>query len=243
MLLKTNFGPYAIENCQYSTSKFRKFTELAAEKARNKPNRNNPNYFKINKTFQNLQKTEKSSELKWNNIHLEILDDKVCIPKQDFLNLVSNIEYLQKNQKDEIFKEITESFETINENIENINENNSYNEYDPIKFKQIIEQNEPKLIGIFDELVEGLIPKTRSSYNQKEAKKSIVSFCYLFAGLRNKFANNYKLDIGLHLASAGTSYKVSSKTVLRFKQQIVENHFIKVSKYFNKNIVVEKIGF
>ena len=32
---KTNFGPCAIENCQYSTLKFRKFTELAAEKARN----------------------------------------------------------------------------------------------------------------------------------------------------------------------------------------------------------------
>ena len=120
-------------------------------------------------------------------------------------------------------------------------------EYDPIKFKQMIEQNEPKLIGFFDELVEGLIPKTRSIYNQEEAKKSIVSFCYLFAGLRNKFANNYKLDIGLHLASAGTSYKgidilsntgltVSSKTVLRFKQQIVEDHFKKISKYFNENV-------
>ncbi|CAG8786387.1 3389_t:CDS:1, partial [Gigaspora rosea] len=98
---KTNFGPCAIENCQYSTSKFRKFTELATEKAQNnetlsileyahlipnqhqlcdrhyllivEPNRNN---YKIKETFQNLQKTEKSSELKWNNIHLEILDDK-----------------------------------------------------------------------------------------------------------------------------------------------------------------------
>ncbi|CAG8647952.1 16389_t:CDS:2, partial [Gigaspora rosea] len=40
------------------------------------PNKNNPNYSKINETFQNLQKTEKSSELKWDNIHLEILDDK-----------------------------------------------------------------------------------------------------------------------------------------------------------------------
>jgi len=111
----------------------------------------------------------------------------------------------------------------------------------------MIEQNEPKLIGFFDELVEGLIPKTRSIYNQEEAKKSIVSFCYLFAGLKNKFANNYKLDIGLHLALARTSYKgidilsntgltVSSKTVLRFKQQIAEDHFKKISKYFNENV-------
>ncbi|KAF0542808.1 hypothetical protein F8M41_004434 [Gigaspora margarita] len=108
----------------------------------------------------------------------------------------------------------------------------------------MLEQNEPKLIGFFDELVEGLIPKTRSFYNQEEAKKSIVLFCYLFAGLRNKFANSYKLDIGLHLASAGTSYRgidvlsntgltVSSKTVLRYKQQIVEDHFKKFSKKVN----------
>ncbi|KAF0559894.1 hypothetical protein F8M41_004409 [Gigaspora margarita] len=246
---KTNFGPCAIKNCQYSTSKFRKFTELAAEKAQNSGTLSILEYSHLISNQHQLC-DQKSSELKWDNIHLEVLDNKVCIPKQDFLNLVSNIEYLQKNQKDEIFEEITENFETINENFENINENNTSNEikfatklqlltlviynqqrkfennpeYDPIKFKQMLEQNEPKLIGFFDELVEGLIPKTRSFYNQEEAKKSIVSFCYLFAGLRNKFANNYKLDIGLHLASAGTSYKgidilsnteltVSSKTI------------------------------
>lgn len=152
---KKNFGPCAIENCQYETSNFRNFTELAAKKAQKsgtltileyshlipnqhqlcnhhyllivEPNRNNPNYFKINETFQNLQKTEKSSKLKWDNIHLEILDDKICIPKQDFLNLVSNIEYLQENQKDEIFEEIIEESEIINENFEIINENNESN--------------------------------------------------------------------------------------------------------------------
>ena len=152
---KKNFGPCAIENCQYNTSKFRKFTKFAAEKAQNsgtlsileyshlipdqhqlcdhhyllivEPNRNNPNYSKINEAFQNLQKTEKSSELKWDHIHLEVLDDKICIPKQDFLNLVSNIEYLQENQKDEIFEEIIENTEAINEDIENINKNNISN--------------------------------------------------------------------------------------------------------------------
>ncbi|CAG8504289.1 398_t:CDS:1, partial [Dentiscutata heterogama] len=119
--------------------------------------------------------------------------------------------------------------------------------YDPIKFKQILKQNESKLTRFFDELVEGLIPKTRSFYNQEETKKSIISFCYLFASLRNKFANSYKLDIGLHLASARTSYRgidilsntgltVSSKTVLRYKQQFVKDYFEKICKYFNNNV-------
>ncbi|KAF0523837.1 hypothetical protein F8M41_015373 [Gigaspora margarita] len=175
---KKNFSPCAIENCQYNTSKF------------------------------------------------QVLDDKICIPKQDFLNLVSNIKYLQENQKDEIFEKIIENTEAINEDIENINENNTSNEinfatklqlltlviynqqrkfennpeYNLIKFKQMLEQNEPKLIGFFDELVE---------------------------------------DIGLHLALAETSYRgidilsntgftVSSKTVLRYKQQIVKDHFKKI---------------
>ncbi|CAG8789521.1 14082_t:CDS:1, partial [Gigaspora rosea] len=39
----------------------------------------------------------------------------------------SNIEYLQKNQKDEIFEEFIKNSGTINENIENINKNNTSN--------------------------------------------------------------------------------------------------------------------
>ena len=108
----------------------------------------------------------------------------------------------------------------------------------------MLKENEPQLIRFFDELVEGLIPTTRSFYNQEKAKKSIISFCYLFAGLWNKFANSYKLDIRLHLASARTSYKgitilanteliVSSKTVLWYKQQIAKDHFEKTK--FPKN--------
>ncbi|KAF0386545.1 hypothetical protein F8M41_011372 [Gigaspora margarita] len=264
---KKNFGPCAIENCQYDTSKFRKFTKFAAEKAQNSGT------LSILEYIPDQHQLCDRHYLLIDHIHLEVLDDKICIPKQDFLNLVSNIEYLQENQKDEIFEEIVENTKAINEDIENINENNISNkinfatmlqlltlviynqqrkfennpEYNPIKFKQMLEQNEPKLIGFFDELVEGLIPKTRSFYNQEEAKKSIVSFCYLFAGLRNKFANSYKLDIGLYLALAETSYRgidvlsntgltVSSKTVLRYKQQIVEDHFKKICNYFNENM-------
>ncbi|CAG8451143.1 1162_t:CDS:2 [Scutellospora calospora] len=131
----------------YDTLKFRTFTKLAAEKAQNcgtlikpeyshlipnqyqlcdhhyliivEPNRKNYNNSTIKQNFQNLQKF---SELKWDDIHLEILDDKVCIPKQDFLKLVSNIEYLQENQKDEIIETINESSENI-QTFENIDKN------------------------------------------------------------------------------------------------------------------------
>ncbi|RIB16388.1 hypothetical protein C2G38_2190112 [Gigaspora rosea] len=183
---KTNFGPCTIQNCQY------KYSHLIQNQHQLcdhhyllivEPNRNNHNYSKINETFQNLQKTEKSSESKWDNIHLEILDDKVSK-----LQLLILVIYNQQQKFG----------------------NNP--EYDPIKFKQMLEQNKSKLIGFFDKLVEGLIPKTR--------------------------------NIGLHLASAGTSYKgidilsntgltVLSKTVLRFKQQIVEDYFKQITNYNN----------
>ncbi|KAF0451491.1 hypothetical protein F8M41_002002 [Gigaspora margarita] len=75
-------------------------------------------------------------------------------------------------------------------------------EYDSIKFKQILEQNKPKLIGFFDELVAAL---AGTSYRE--------------------------IDI-----LSNTELTVSSKTVLRYKQQIIEDHFKKISKYFNENI-------
>ena len=56
------------------------------------------------------------------------------------------------------------------------------------------------------EMTDALIPEKHSDNNNKEsAKKSVVGFCYLLAGFRNKFANSIKLDIGLYLASSGTS--------------------------------------
>ena len=59
-------------------------------------------------------------------------------------------------------------------------------ELDPENFKDMIEQHDPKLKGFFDELVDIFLPSNRSAYNLKNAKKSIVGFCYLLAGLRNK---------------------------------------------------------
>ncbi|CAG8510958.1 11649_t:CDS:2 [Scutellospora calospora] len=100
----------------------------------------------------------------------------------------------------------------------------------------MLEENEPELIGFFDKLVEALILITRSFYNQEEAKKSIVSFCYLFACLKNKFANSYKLDIELHLASAETSYKdidILANTELIVLSKTIFYLFLELSKFDN----------
>ncbi len=46
---------------------------------------------------------------------------------------------------------------------------------------QMIEESDPRLQGLFDKLVKALIPDNRSAYNKVEAKKIIVSLCYIMA--------------------------------------------------------------
>ncbi|CAG8802182.1 19562_t:CDS:1, partial [Cetraspora pellucida] len=59
----------------------------------------------------------------------------------------------------------------------------------------------PKLKGFFEEMMNALILVKRLIKNKEKAKKQVVVYCYLLVGIRNKFANNFKLDLGLFLQS------------------------------------------
>ena len=39
----------------------------------------------------------------------------------------------------------------------------------------------------------------------KKRIKKVVNICYTIAGIRNKFVNNYPLEVGLYLAASGAS--------------------------------------
>lgn len=119
-------------------------------------------------------------------------------------------------------------------------------ELDPTKFSQLIEENEPKLKGFFDEMLK-IIPDNRTFSNKESAKKALVGYCHLLAGLRNKFVNNFKLDLGLYLAENGTSaaaietlshanISASYKTIENYKKIIKANHPIEIEKYFANNV-------
>ncbi|RHZ88867.1 hypothetical protein Glove_21g43 [Diversispora epigaea] len=69
----------------------------------------------------------------------------------------------------------------------------------------MIENASPELKGFFPSMVNAIIPKERSAYNKQEAKKSIVALCYMIAGLRNKFVNQFKMEVGLYLAASGAT--------------------------------------
>jgi hypothetical protein len=118
---------------------------------------------------------------------------------------------------------------------------------DSEKFSDMIQKQDSRLEGFFDEMVDAIIPTERKEKNKEDAKKSIVTFCYLLAGLRNKFTNSIKLDIGLYLVGAGTSctaidtlskigITTSYKTIDNYKKQLAKSHLEKINEYFNENV-------
>src|SRR4051812_42384988 len=121
-------------------------------------------------------------------------------------------------------------------------------ELDPIQFQYMIEEANPELIGFFSSMVNAIIPKDRSAYNKQEAKKSVVALCYMIAGLRNKFVNQFKIEVGLYLAASGATweaidtlssfgYSACAKTVTDFQKKIQTNHTTKIDRHFLEKVL------
>ncbi len=111
-------------------------------------------------------------------------------------------------------------------------------ELNPENFQKLLTEQDPLLEGFFEELTNALV-----------AKKSIVGFCYLLAGLRNKFANSIKLDIGLYLVSSGTSsiaintlsnagICANYKTIANHKKKLANIHSGSINNYFKLNVCI-----
>ncbi|RIB21730.1 hypothetical protein C2G38_2140536 [Gigaspora rosea] len=91
-----------------------------------------------------------------------------------------------------------------------------------------------------------VIPKERSAHNINEAKKSVVGLCYMMAGLRNKFVNQYKLEVGLYLMASGATwdavdtmsklgYSVCANTVKSFRKKVQRQYVIKLEEHFTNH--------
>ncbi|CAG8567852.1 20596_t:CDS:2, partial [Racocetra persica] len=76
-------------------------------------------------------------------------------------------------------------------------------ELDPDKFLKLITQSNFQLNRFFDKIFNALSPKNRNQQTRENDKKSAVRFCYLFAEVQNKFANELKIEIGLYLLASG----------------------------------------
>ncbi|CAG8436425.1 84_t:CDS:2 [Scutellospora calospora] len=116
-------------------------------------------------------------------------------------------------------------------------------ELDLVNFERMIESINPGLKGFFSYITDVIIPKERSAYNINEAKKSVVELCYLIAGLRNKFVNQHKLEVGFYLRASGATweaidtmsslgYSACAKTVETYQKKIQKEHSTKIENYF-----------
>ena len=125
-------------------------------------------------------------------------------------------------------------------------------ELDPTRFQQMIIKAEPCLQGFFDKLMKALIPDRRSMYNKIEAQKTIVTLCYIMAGLKNKFANDLKLEIGLYLSSSGATRTAIDTmnniglsacyiTVNNFKRKLANEHPLKIRDFFKEQVIDIKL--
>jgi len=120
-------------------------------------------------------------------------------------------------------------------------------ELDPTRFQQMIEESDSRLQGLFDKLVKALIPDNRFAYNKVEAKKTIVSLCYIMAEMRNKFVNDFKLEVGLYLSALGATrtaidtmnsigFSACYTTINNFKRKLANEHLLKIRKFFSEQV-------
>ena len=120
--------------------------------------------------------------------------------------------------------------------------------YDPDKFKKMLEEEEPKLQGFFDELIAGTNPQIKSHTTNQQNKKKLVAFCYFLAGLNNKFINGVKTEVGFLLNASGASSSaietlanagltIRRETIQRHKHQLASSHTQTVQDYVIENVI------
>ena len=261
-MTRPNCGPCAVYNCNKNNTKFRGFTKFAFEKAQRKGTINTFSYLKVG---------DQLCQIHYNNIVEPDRGNKV-IPLKDLptyntntninLSTINNIQINKGNCNNLYFFYFFYIFYTIylinilldffiGEQL-NLLTKVLYNiqrkqglpiELDPDSFCNLIEEQEPCLKGFFKAFENALNPKTRLQKTRENGKKAIVGFCYLLAGLGNKFVNNLKLEIGLYLVACGTSREgietlsamglsACAKTVDKYRKEIFINHPKEVNEYF-----------
>jgi hypothetical protein len=120
--------------------------------------------------------------------------------------------------------------------------------YDPDEFKKMLEEEEPKLQGFFDELVASTNPQMKSPITNQQNKKKLVAMCHFLASLNNKFINGVKTEVGFLLSASGASASaietlanagltIRKETIQKHKHQLTRSHEKTVKDYNIENVV------
>ncbi|PKY39846.1 hypothetical protein RhiirA4_440315 [Rhizophagus irregularis] len=118
--------------------------------------------------------------------------------------------------------------------------------YDPDEFKKILEEEEPKLQGFFDELVASTNPEKKSPITNQTNRKKLVAMCHFLASINNKFINGVKTEVGFLLSASGTSASaieilanagltIRRETNQRPEHQLARSHERTVKDYIIEN--------
>ena len=230
---------------------------IIVEPDRNIKKKTSSNFYQINLSNLLKNKNDNSSNSfeNWSDIKIDMVNDKPNLTKDNFdllLQKISNMESelnVYRNNQISEFNKFSYKLKTLSDSLFYLQRDFHLNlELNPDKFRIMIENYQPILIGFFDELIEMFVPTNRSELNKENAKKNVVVFCYLLAGLRNKFINSLQLEIGLYLSSSGATVEsidllskmgisVSHKTVERLKQKIEADHPNKINDYLLYNVI------
>ncbi|CAB4462985.1 unnamed protein product [Rhizophagus irregularis] len=233
MVTKKNFGPCSVDNCTYRNVSFRLITELAYQKCQKENTLETYPYLEIGKQLCHLHYC-KIVESNRNRNKKRRLKSQECSRKK-----VTNEE--EALYRDPTFASNIKILTTVLFNKQR--RESAGLELDPVQFQLMIEDANPELKGFFPSMVNAIIPKDRSEYNKQEAKKSIVALCYIIAGLRNKFVNQFKTEVGLYLVASGATweaidtlssigYSACAKTVMDYQKKIQLNHITKIEDHF-----------
>jgi hypothetical protein len=113
----------------------------------------------------------------------------------------------------------------------------------------MLEREEPKLQGFFNELIAGTNPQKKNFVTNQQNKKKLVMMCYFLAGLNNKFINSVKTEVGFLLDASGTSTStveilanigltIRRETIQKQKYQLAKSHQQTIKDYIIENVIL-----
>jgi len=73
------------------------------------------------------------------------------------------------------------------------------------EFRAVMESEDKRLKSFFNELYLSTNPSKKNKNTMEKISKQLVFLCYFICGIRNKFVNNAKQDLGMYLDSTETS--------------------------------------
>ncbi|POG73133.1 hypothetical protein GLOIN_2v1772906 [Rhizophagus irregularis DAOM 181602=DAOM 197198] len=184
-MVQKNHGPCSVQNCNNQVTRFNQFTSLAYEKAQKKGKYEAHTYLRIGQQL-------------CHSHYMSIVEPYHTQKSEVPFFLEPDKENSNQSKSYSFAEQVTMLTKVLYEQRGNL-------ELNPTYFKQMIEKADPHLQGLFDKLVKALVPDNRSAYNKVKARKTIMSLCYIMAGMRNKFVNDFKLEVGLHLSASGAN--------------------------------------